>query len=55
MVFECLPRVVLLTRVMFPKLLSPPFLFLLIQGDDEQHEDHNENHDQDHDGDNDET
>ena len=55
MVSECLPRVVLLTRVMFPKLLSPPFLFLLIQGDDEEHKDHDENHDHDHDGDNDET
>ena len=55
MVFECLPRVVLLTRVMFPKLLSPPFLFLLIQGDDEEHEDHDENHDHGHDGDNQKT
>ena len=55
MVFECLPRVVLLTRVMFPKLLSPPFLFLLIQGDDEEHEDLIENHDHDHDWKNDET
>ena len=40
---------------MFPKLLSPPFLFLLIQGDDEEHEDHDENHDYGRDGDDHET
>ena len=40
---------------MFPKLLSPPFLFLLIQGDDEENKDHDENHDHGHDGDNQKT